>query len=36
MFQENNVSERFLTETEIAKLVQAMDADPNPAQRRPR
>jgi hypothetical protein len=30
MFQENNASERFLTETEIAKLVQAMDADPNP------
>lgn len=29
MFQENNASERFLTETEIAKLVQAMDADPN-------
>ena len=29
MFRENNASERFLTETEIAKLVQAMDADPN-------
>ncbi len=29
MFRENNASERFLTESEIAKLVQAMDADPN-------
>lgn len=29
MFRENNASERFLTEIEIAKLVQAMDADPN-------
>lgn len=29
MFRENNASERFLTETEIAKLLQAMEVDPN-------
>lgn len=35
MFPENNASERFLSETGIAKLIQAMDADPNQT-RRPR